>query len=109
MKKISLTKLPFLTMPIFIPIYFILDNVILVDIFGCGCVPSTASNMLNIPFNANDLKFVVFAVLTIVLSVWSICIAQGMDTRIAKFRYCLAVFVHNVILALLFITTFMWA
>ena len=109
MKKRFVTKLPFLTMPIFIPIYFILDNLILVDIFGCGCVPTVAPNMLNIPFNANDLKFVVFVVVTILLSVWSICIAQRMDTRIAKFKYCLAVLVHNVILAFAYITTFMWA
>lgn len=109
MKKKIVKKLPFLTMAIFIPIYLIIDNLILVDIFGCGCVPSTATNMLNIPFNANDLKFVVFVVLTIVLSAWSICIAQGMETKIAKFKYCLAVLVHNVILSLLVLTTFIWA
>lgn len=40
-------------MSIFIPIYIVLDNLILIDIFGCGCVPSTQTNMLNIPFNAN--------------------------------------------------------
>ena len=65
--------------------------------------------MLNIPFNANDLEFAVFTVLTIVLSVWSIYIAQGMGTRIAKLKYSLDVLVYNVTLALLFVTTFMWA
>ena len=44
----------------------------LVEIFGCGCVPSTQANMLNIPFNANDLRMTVFSLLTIVLSIWSI-------------------------------------
>ena len=96
-------------MPIFIPIYFILDNVILVDIFGCGCVPSAMTNMLNIPFNANDLKLVVFTVLTIVLSIWSIYIAQRMSAKIARFKYCLAVLVYNVILAFAYLTTFIWA
>ena len=52
-KKIS-AALPFLIMPILIPVYRILDSLILVNIFGCGCVPSTQTNTLNIPFNAND-------------------------------------------------------
>jgi hypothetical protein len=72
MKKKIIALLPFAIMPIFIPIYMVLDNLILVEIFGCGCVPSTQANMLNIPFNANDLRMTVFSLLTIVLSIWSI-------------------------------------
>ena len=75
MKKKIVAILPFIIMPIFIPSYIILDNLILVDIFGCGCVPSAQTNMLNIPYNANDLRLTVFSALTVVLSVWGIIIA----------------------------------
>lgn len=109
MKKKIVAILPFLTMPIFIPIYIILDNLILVDVFGCGCVPSTQTNMLNIPFNANDLRMVVFAVLTIILSVWSTNISKRFDKKIVKFLYSFAVLVLNVILTLWVVKTFMWA
>ena len=46
MKKKIVLVLPFVIIPIFIPIYSILDSLILIDIFGCGCVPSTQTNML---------------------------------------------------------------
>ena len=108
MKKKIIAVVPFIIMPIFIPIYRILDSLILVDIFGCGCVPSTQTNMLNIPFNANDLRLTVFTVLTIGLSVWSIIISKGFNKKIAKFLYCFAVILLNVILTLYVVKTFMW-
>lgn len=37
MKKKLLLLLSFFIMPVFIPIYVILDGALLVDIFGCGC------------------------------------------------------------------------
>lgn len=96
-------------MPIFIPIYIILDIHIFVDVFGCGCVPSMQTNMLNIPFNANDLRLVVFAVLTIILSVWSIHISKSFDKKIAKSLYCIALFALNVILTMWVMIMFEWA
>ena len=69
MKKKLVAAVPFITIPILIPIYCILDSLILVDIFGCGCVPTTQTNTLNIPFNANDLRLTVFSVLTIVMTI----------------------------------------
>ena len=76
MKKKIVLVLPFVIIPIFIPIYSILDSLILIDIFGCGCVPSTQTNMLNIPFNANDLRLTVFSLVTIAMSIWSCFIAK---------------------------------
>ena len=52
MKKKLIPALPFLTMPVLIPFYWLLDKLILVDVFGCGCVPSVQENMLGIPFNS---------------------------------------------------------
>ena len=109
MKKKIIAALPFVVMPIFIPIYSILDSLIFVDIFGCGCVPSTQTNMLNIPFNANDLRLLVFWVLTIGLSVWSIVIARTFKTKVAKIAYCIAAILLNVTLTMWIVKTFMWA
>ena len=109
MKKKIVAIIPFLIVPIFIPIYSILDNLILVDVFGCGCVPSTQTNMLNIPFNANDLRLVVFAVLTVSLFVWSISISKGFNKKTTKFLYCFTVLVLNILLTMWTVKTFMWA
>ena len=109
MKKKMAAVMPFIIQPIIIPIYRILDNLILVDIFGCGCVPYTQTNMFHIPFNANDLRFTVFSVLTIGLSVWSMVISKTFHRKTAKYLYCLAVIVWNVILTLWVVKTFLWA
>ena len=109
MKKLLPRLLPFLIMPVLIPIYWILDKLILVDVFGCGCVPSVQENMLGISFNSNDLRLTVFAALAIGLSIWSIVIAKTFTGGIKKFLYCLAVITMNALLALWVVKTFMWA
>ena len=109
MKKKLITILPFLSLSIFLPIYIILDNLILVNVFGCGCVPSTQSNMLNIPFNANDLRLTIFSALSIGLFMWSICISKGFNHNFSKVLYCSAVLIVNAVLTLWFVKTFMWA
>lgn len=109
MKKKMVAVMPLILMLIIIPIYKILDNLILVDIFGCGCVPSTQSNMFNIPFNANDLRLTVFAVVTVVLSIWSIFISKTFQRKISKLLYCLTVILLNVMLTLWTVKKFMWA
>ena len=109
MKKKIVAILPFIIMPIFIPIYIILDNLILVDIFGCGCVPSAQTNMLNIPYNANDLRLTVFSVLAIGMYVWSIMISKRFSSKITKLLYCLFAILLNVMLAIWVVKTFMWA
>ncbi len=109
MKKLIAAPLPIIIMPIFIPVYRILDSLILVDVFGCGCVPFTQTNMLNIPFNANDLRLMVFAILTIVLSVWGINISKIFRSKVIKIIYCAAVVLINTLLTVWVVSTFMWA
>ena len=109
MKKKIMTIMPIIIMPIFIPIYIILDKLILVDVFGCGCVPSTQTNMLNIPFNANDLRVTVFSILTIILAIWSMVIAKSIKRKIVKILYCFTVILLDVILTLWIVNAFMWA
>jgi len=108
MKKKIVAILPFIIEPILIPIYMILDSMIFVDIFGCGCVPSTQTNMLNIPFNANDLRLTIFTLLTIGVSAWSVIISKSFKKKGIKILYCLAVILFNVILTFWFVNTFMW-
>ena len=108
MKKKLILALPFLTMPVLIPFYWLLDKLILVDVFGCGCVPSVQENMLGIPFNSNDLRLTVFSVLTIVLSIWSIAIAKAFKVTAVKLLYSLATIIVNTLLALWVVKTFMW-
>ena len=100
--------MPFAIMPIFIPIYTVLDNLVFVEVFGCGCVPSAQTNMFNISFNANDLRLTVFSVLTISLSLWSVFLSKRFDKQILKFPYCFAVAAFNLILMMWVIKTFMW-
>jgi len=109
MKEKIVRVLPFIIMPLLIPIYIVLDNLILVDIFGCGCVPSTQTNMLNIPFNANDLRLTVFAVFTMAMSVWSIVIAKPFKRKMTKYLYFITVTLLNVILTMWIVKAFMWA
>ena len=108
MKKIPLPAFPFIVMPVWIPIYWLLDKLILVDVFGCGCVPSVQENMLGIPFNSNDLRLTVFSVLAIGLSVWSIVIAKRFNRIITKLLYCASAILMNALLALWVVKTFLW-
>lgn len=109
MKKKIKAVIPFITMPIMIPIYCFLDSLVLVDIFGCGCVPSTQTNMLNIPFNANDLRLTVFSVLTIGMTILSVTISKSFQRKSTKFLYRIAVVLLNVILTMWVVKAFMWA
>lgn len=109
MKKKLIPVLPFVIMPVLIPVYSILDSLIFVEVFGCGCVPETQTNMLNIAFNANDLRMVVFFALAILLSVWSVLIAKGFPKTGARILYCAGVIVLNLLLAGWVVKTFLWA
>ena len=108
MKNKIAALLPFVIMPIFIPVYTVLDSSILVDIFGCGCVPSAQTNMLNIPFNANDLRLTVFWILTVGLSVWSVVLSKKFKSKIVKILYCSGIVLFNALLTVWFCKTAMW-
>ena len=109
MKKKILAVVPFITVPILIPIYCFLDSFIFMDIFGCGCVPSTQTNMLNIPFNANDLRLIVFSVLTVGMAVLGVILSRAFHKKITKILYCSAAILLNVALTMWVVKAFMWA
>ena len=108
MKNKIAAWLPFVTMPISIPVYTVLDSFILVDIFGCGCVPSAQTNLLNIPFNANDLRLTVFWILTVGLSVWSVVLSKKFKSKTVKILYCSGTVLFNALLTVWFCKTAMW-
>ena len=108
MKKKIIAALPFVIMPALIPLYSFLDSLVFVEIFGCGCVPSAQTNMLNIPFNANDLRLTVFSVLTVGLSVWSSFIAKNFKNKIARIIYFFGAFLFNILLTAWYYKTAMW-
>ena len=109
MKKIVLAILPYVIIPIYLPIHRILDSLFLVDVFGCGCVPSTQTNMLGIPFNANDLRVTVFIVLALLLSLWGLRLSKTFRKKAVKIVYCAAVILVNICFAVWAANAYMWA
>lgn len=109
MKTKIINAMPFLIMLLITPFYNILDKLLLVEVFGCGCVPIAQTNMLNIPFNANNLRRTVYLLLTIGMFVWSILRAWHFQRNGAKVIYCGAVLVWNLFLTGWIVKAFMWA
>lgn len=109
MKKKIIPILPFIIIPIFLPVYRILDSLFLVDIFGCGCVPSTQTNMLGIPFNANDLRVTVFTILALLLSLWGFRSSKIFHKKAVKIVYCATVLLANICFAIWAAKAYMWA
>ena len=105
--KIKLA-LPFLILPIITPFYLILDNNVLINIFGCGCVPSIATNMLNIPFNTNDLRRLVYTVLIISIFVLAIFLSKPITNKANRRNYLIAVLVVNIFVGLFACINFVW-
>lgn len=94
-KKI-IFSLPYLLIVFISPFYIFLDQHIFVKIFGCGCVPTDQTNMLNIPFNANDLRLVIFSVLIIICIIIGAILSKKIDNKNLKIVYFLLILVFNV-------------
>ncbi len=107
MKRI-LYLLPYVIIPIFIPVYNILDQKFLVEVFGCGCVPIAQTNMFNIGYNANDLRMTVFSVLTLLLTALGYRLSKGFVKCSDRIVYCVSIFVINVVLTVYTYQRFMW-
>ena len=108
MKKSIPVVWTYVTVLLFIPIYHVLDAKLLVDIFGCGCVPLVHANKLNIAFNANDLKAVVFALFTVGMTVWSIFLSKRFQPKNRRILYCVSVFLCNAVLGGFYAIAFRW-
>lgn len=107
-KKILLS-LPYLLMIFITPFYNILDREFFIEIFGCGCVPSTQTNMFNIDFNANDLRLLVYTIITIIATIISIHLSKKLKSKKSKIIYILTIIILNILLGLKICQLYMWA
>ena len=103
-----LVVIPFLVMFLITPVYNILDSLVLVDVFGCGCVPIAQTNMFNIPYNANDLRWTVYGVLMVLMIVLGVWFSMCFKNKVIKVVYVLAVVVFNFALMCWICRAFMW-
>lgn len=108
MKKVLKNLVPFIFILIFTPIYSILDSLFFVEIFGCGCVPIAQTNMLNIPFNANNLRRLVYSVLTIAMVILAVKFSKSFSSKYIRILYCVAVFLVNAAVSLWVCSIMMW-
>lgn len=109
MREILKKLFPFLLMLIMTPFYIFFDKLLLVDVFGCGCVPSAQTNLLNINFNANDLRLVAYSIMTILIVFLGINISRSFKQKWVRVAYCIAIFVVNSAIAVYVNKVFMWA
>ncbi len=107
LKKLLLT-LPYLLMIFITPIYNILDKLVFVKVFGCGCVPHVQSNKFNIAFNANDLRIVAYTILVIAITSLGLVLSKKIKSKIAKIIYVASIFLVNGLLARVIINANMW-
>ena len=105
----TLLSLPYLFMIFITPIYNILDQKIFVDIFGCGCVPYTQTNMFNIDFNANDLRLVVYNVMAVAMAILGIILSRKLKSKKSRIIYVVAIILVNLLLAFTICRLYMWA
>ena len=103
-----LVSLPYLIILFITPIYEILDKYVFLKIFGCVCVPLTQKNMLNIPFNANDLRLVIFSIFLILDFIYSQKLAKSLkkENRLVNLA---SIIIVNVLLIILINNIFKWS
>ena len=106
-KKIFMV-VPYLLMLLITPIYNILDRKVFLEVFGCGCVPIAQTNMLNIDFNANDLRRTIYTIIACLMLAWSIQISKSFKDRTAKVLYCTTVFAVNIVVMNYICRMYMW-
>lgn len=100
--------LPFFELLVITPLYIFLDMSIFVKVFGCGCVPSTQTNMLKIGFNANDLRITVYTIITISIVIYGIKQSIKIKNRYFKYLYIISIIIFNILIAYSINKTFMW-
>ena len=107
-KRKMILSLPYLFMFFVTPIYNVLDSKIFVKIFGCGCVKYGQTNMLNINFNANDLRIVVYSVITIFMCILGILLSRKLPNKKTKVIYVITILLVNILLSFMVCEINMW-
>ncbi len=100
--------LPYLILIFITPFYNVLDNLIFLKVFGCGCVPSTKQNMLGIGFNANDLRVTFYFFMTIFIFWYSFKISRNFKRKDVKIVYGVSTLIINLFIIYFINKIFMW-
>ena len=99
---------PYLVMPLITPFYNILDSKVFIEVFGCGCVPIAQTNMLNIPYNANDLRMDFYSILAILMTALGVFISKALGRKSDRIVYCASIFIINVVMMIEICSRFTW-
>ena len=89
-------SLPYLLIFFIYPFYRFIDQQFFVKIFGCGCVPTDQTNVFNIPFNANDLRILIYSILNIICLIMGVILSKRIKNKILKVIYVLLILVVNI-------------
>lgn len=100
--------LPYLYLLFITPLYNVLDRYIFVDVFGCGCVPSTQTNMLNISFNANDLRNLVYFLSAVLMAIIGVLNSKNFKNGNLKILYIFTIIICNLIVSYTIIENYKW-
>lgn len=95
--KAVILSLPFLLIFFISSWYRLLDVLFFVEIFGCGCVPITQTNMFNISFNANDLRILVYTILNCICIIMGIVLSKKINNKVLKGVYIFSIVVVNIL------------
>lgn len=93
-------SLPFLLIFFISSWYRLLDVLFFVKVFGCGCVPTTQTNMFNIPFNANDLRMLVYSILNGICIILGIVLSKKINNKVLKVIYVFSILLVNILYSL---------
>lgn len=99
MNKLKLS-LPFPFFVVFFCLYGFLDGAVFVNVFGCGCSENA--------FNANDFRYVVYAILTAAMTLLSVWLSKSVADRTKRILYCIVVFLFYGSLSLFICKTMIW-
>lgn len=106
--KKAIMVLPYLYLLFITPLYNLLDRYIFVDVFGCGCVPSTQTNMLNISFNANDLRTLIYFSSVILMTIIGVFNSKNFKNSNLRILYIFTIIIWNLIVSYTIIENYKW-
>ena len=106
--KKAIMVLPYLYLLFITPLYNVLDRYIFVEVFGCGCVPSTQTNMLNISFNANDLRTLVYFLSAVLMAIMGALNSKNFKNGNLRILYIFTIIICNLTVAYTIIENYKW-
>ena len=106
--KKAMMVLPYLYLLFITPLYNLLDRYIFVEVFGCGCVPSTQTNMLNISFNANDLRTLVYFFSAVWMAIMGALNSKNFKNGNLRILYIFTIIIWNLIVSYTIIENYKW-